>query len=93
LVFCLARGEERIEGTSRVELARFIAVRAARAHRLLRVVTVGDTEFAVGESIEADGHTVLGTFIAAMRIGADGRIDRYLAAFYPDLDFGASGGR
>lgn len=87
LVFNLARPERRIEGTSREALAAYIDERPPLSHRLLGTAATGDVEFALGESV--DGDTVLGTFIAAVRADPTGRLDRYVAAFYPDLRFGA----
>jgi NAD(P)-dependent dehydrogenase (short-subunit alcohol dehydrogenase family) len=80
--FCLARPDRRIEGSSSDELAAYIAERPPLTHRLLRQARDGDIEFALGQSV--DGTTPLGSFIAAVRTDVDGRIDRYLAAFYPD---------
>jgi NAD(P)-dependent dehydrogenase (short-subunit alcohol dehydrogenase family) len=85
LEFCLTRPDRTIEG-SRRDLAAYIEERAPLGHRLVRWASDGDVEFAVGESV--DGDTALGTFIAAVRTDGSGRIDRYLAAFYPDRSFG-----
>ena len=80
LQFCFARPDRRIEGT-RADLAAYIEERPHLAHRLVRLARDGDVELAVGESV--DGDTCLGTFLASVRTDVDGRIDRYLAAFYP----------
>lgn len=85
LEFCLARPDRCIEG-SRADLAAYIEERPPLAHRLIRSARDGDVEFAVGESV--DGQTALGTFIAAVRTDGSGRIDRYVAAFYPDRSLG-----
>jgi hypothetical protein len=85
LVFCLARPEQRIEGTSRDDLGNYMGVRPARSHRLNQVVSSGNVDLVLGESVE-DGRS-LGTFIAALRSDGSGRIDRYVASFYPDLSF------
>jgi NAD(P)-dependent dehydrogenase (short-subunit alcohol dehydrogenase family) len=86
--FCLARGELRIEGTSQDGLAAYIAERAPLSHRLIRLAGEGDVAFALGESV--DGDRSLGTFIASIRTDDSGRIDRYVAAFYPDRHFDAT---
>ena len=78
--FSFARPGERIEG-GRNELAGYIAARSPLGHHLLRSAEDRDVAFVLGESV--DGHTPLGTFIAAARRDQAGRIDRYLAAFYP----------
>ena len=78
--FSFARPDGRIEG-GRNELARYIGVRAPLAHRLLRSAQDRDVAFVLGESV--DGDASLGTFIAGARRDQSGRIDRYLASFYP----------
>jgi NAD(P)-dependent dehydrogenase (short-subunit alcohol dehydrogenase family) len=88
LVFSLARPERRIEGTSRQQLGAYIRERGPLTHPLLATARVGDVEFALGESM--DGDTVLGTFIAAVRADPAGRLDRYVAAFYPDVRFASA---
>jgi NAD(P)-dependent dehydrogenase (short-subunit alcohol dehydrogenase family) len=82
--FCLARPERRIEGSSSAALAAYIAERPPLTHRLLRQARDGDVELALGQSV--DGTTPLGSFVAAVRTDIDGRIDRYIAAFFPDRD-------
>lgn len=83
LEFCLARPDRRIEGSTRDDLAAYIAERKPLTHRVLRFARDRDVEFALGESV--DGATPLGSFVAAVRTDGEGRIDRYLAGFYPDL--------
>jgi short chain dehydrogenase len=79
--FSFARPDERIEG-GRDELARYIGVRTPLGHRLLRSAQDRDVAFVLGESV--DGATSLGTFLAGARRDQSGRIDRYLASFYPE---------
>ncbi|MEU1980774.1 nuclear transport factor 2 family protein [Nocardia sp. NPDC019395] len=55
-----------------------------RKHRLLRVAADGDMQFAHGAVTENDSVTT-GWFVAAMHIGADGRIDRYQVCFSTDF--------
>jgi ketosteroid isomerase-like protein len=55
-----------------------------RKHQLLRVAADGDLQFAYGAVTENDSVTT-GWFVAAMHIGADGRIDRYQVSFSPDF--------
>ncbi|MGI5217947.1 nuclear transport factor 2 family protein [Nocardia sp. CA-290969] len=55
-----------------------------RKHRLLRVAADGDMNFAHGAVTENDSVTT-GWFVAAMHIGADGRIDRYQVSFSADF--------
>ncbi|WP_280456683.1 nuclear transport factor 2 family protein [Nocardia carnea] len=55
-----------------------------RKHRLLRVAVDGDMQFAHGAVTENDSVTT-GWFVAAMHIGAGGRIDRYQVAFSADF--------
>ena len=78
--FSFARPDERIEG-GRDELASYIGVRSPLGHRLLRSAQDRDVAFVLGENV--DGATSLGTFIAAAHRDQAGRIDRYLASFYP----------
>ena len=86
LVFSLVRPDRRIEGTSRAELEQYIEERAPASHRVIRSLSDGDCDVVVGESVSPDG-VVQGTFIAVARVDAAGKLDRYLAAFYPDLSF------
>ncbi|WP_280425615.1 nuclear transport factor 2 family protein [Nocardia carnea] len=55
-----------------------------RKHRLLRVAVDGDMQFAHGAVTENDSVTT-GWFVAAVHIGADGRIDRYQVSFSADF--------
>jgi NAD(P)-dependent dehydrogenase (short-subunit alcohol dehydrogenase family) len=80
--FCLSRPDRRIQGSSSDALGAYLAERKPLTHRLIARARDGNVELAVGESV--DGTTALGSFIAAVRIDSDGRIDNYLAAFYPD---------
>jgi hypothetical protein len=56
------------------------------AHYILHRAVVGDVELVLGETRRDDG-THLGTFVNAARIGADGRMTRYLTARSPGLRF------
>lgn len=55
-----------------------------RKHRLLRVAVDGDMQFAHGAVTENDSVTT-GWFVAAVHLGADGRIDRYQVSFSADF--------
>lgn len=88
LVFSLVRPDRRIEGTRR-DLAAYIEGRARLSHRIVRTASTSGVELALGETV--DGDAVLGTFVAAVRADASGRIDRYVASFHPDLRFDLDG--
>jgi hypothetical protein len=56
------------------------------AHHILHRAAIGEVELVLGETRRDDG-THLGTFVNVGRIGADGRMTRYLTARSPGLRF------
>jgi len=61
------------------------------AHHILGASRVGDYEIVLGET-RTDAGEVLGTFVSAAQLDADGRMVRYLVGRAPELRFGAGDG-
>jgi hypothetical protein len=89
-----AAGEERkatqLRG-GKAELRTFIDAgdMAGWAHHVVWSARDGETEFALGETRWDDGR-VIGTFLAAAHLDADGRMDRYMVGRSPAITFPAA---
>jgi hypothetical protein len=58
------------------------------AHHILASTRVGDVELVLGET-RTDAGEVLGTFVSAVQLDAEGKMRRYLVGRSPAIRFSA----